>query len=141
VVALLTRLFNRVQQLRGGISFPELSNSGLSKTPVITKNFAAGAPVRVLSIEEIGKTLDATSRNRGLWFDREMTKHCRQPGRVLLRVDRIIDDATRKMVPMKTPCLLLEDVVASGEFLRFIAQQEYIFWREAWLEAESNEQA
>jgi hypothetical protein len=137
VVALLTRAFNRVQGLRGGVPFPQVSNSGQSKTPVVTKNMRTSDAVAVLSMQEIGQTLDAGSRNRGLWFDREMTKHCRQSYKVLQRVDRIIDDATRRMVPMKTPCIVLEDVVATGEFLHFCAQQEYLFWREAWLRAES----
>lgn len=138
-IAILTWEFNRVQQLRGGIPFPAMSNSGQAKTPPSEpKNISAGTTARILSVAEIGKTLDVTSRNRGLWFDREMTKHCNQPYRVLNRVDRIIDDATNKMVPMKTPCLILDDVVASGEFLHFLGQQEYLFWREAWLDGERN---
>jgi hypothetical protein len=66
-----------------------------------------------------------------------MVKHCGQKYRVLQRVDRIIDDANGRMVPMKTPCIMLDDVVASGEFLRFLAQQEYLFWRESWLRTAS----
>jgi hypothetical protein len=137
LMALMTRLFNRVQGLRGGIPFPLVTNSGQPKTPTEQKGLAVGERVRVLSAKEIGDTLDLTFRNRGMWFDREMLKFCRQPYQVLLRVDRIIDDATGRMVPMKTPCILLDDVVASGEFLRFLAQQEYIFWRENWLARES----
>jgi hypothetical protein len=138
-IALMTRLFNFVQGLRGGIPFPHVTNSGLAKTPTEQKNLAVGEPVRVLSAAEICATLDVTFRNRGMWFDREMVKFCRQPYPVLLRVERIIDDATGRMVPMKTPCILLDDVVASGEFLRFLAQQEYIFWRENWLGRESSQ--
>jgi hypothetical protein len=140
VVALLTWLFNWVQDQRGGIAFPEVPNSGLAKTPVLTtniQNIQANDNVRVLAMKEIGLTLDKTSRNRGLWFDREMTKHCGQPYRVLQRVEKIIDDATGRIVPMKTPCIMLEDSVASGEFLQFCAQQEYLFWRESWLRVDS----
>jgi hypothetical protein len=140
-VALLTWLFNRVQGLRGGTGFPEVKNSGLSKTPIVNKNIGVGDPVSVLGMDAIGMTLDATYRNRGLWFDREMVKHCGQPNRVLQRVDRIIDDANGRMVPMKTPCIMLDDVVASGEFLRFLAQQEYLFWRESWLKPASEKPA
>jgi hypothetical protein len=28
---------------------------------------------------------------------------------------------------------MLEDIVATGEFLRLCPQHEYIFWREIWL--------
>jgi hypothetical protein len=37
------------------------------------------------------------------------------------------------MVVMKTPCVILDNVVATGEFLRLCPQHEYIFWREIWL--------
>lgn len=140
-VALLTWQFNWAQRLRGGTGFPGLNNSGLAKTPVVAKNIAARDEVKVLGMDAIGATLDVTYRNRGLWFDREMVKHCGQPYRVLQRVERIIDDANGRMVPMKTPCIVLDDVVASGEFLRFLAQQEYLFWREAWLNTATGKSA
>lgn len=140
-VALLTWQFNWIQRLRGGTAFPEVINSGLAKTPVAVKNIMANDNVAVSGMAAIGATLDATNRNRGLWFDREMVKHCGQRYRVLQRVDRIIDDANGRMVPMKTPCIVLDDVVASGEFLRFVAQQEYLFWREAWLDPASGKSA
>ena len=38
-----------------------------------------------------------------------------------------------------TPCLVLAEAEASGEFLRFCAQHEYPFWREVWLSPESGE--
>jgi hypothetical protein len=135
VVALLTWEFNWIQNKRGGIAFPAMTNSGLAKMPVVEKGIQVDRAVSVLSMDAIASTLDVTSRNRGLWFDREMIKHCRQPGKVLDRVEKIIDDRTRRMVPMKTACIILEDVVASGEFLHFCPQQEYLFWREAWLDA------
>ena len=37
---------------------------------------------------------------------------------------------------MKTPCLVLEGVDNSGEFLRFWAQHEYLYWRDVWLESD-----
>jgi hypothetical protein len=38
------------------------------------------------------------------------------------------------MLRMKIPCVVLEGVDASGEHVRFLAQHDYPFWREAWLE-------
>jgi hypothetical protein len=62
-----------------------------------------------------------------------MLKYAGQQFRVSARVEQIIDDATGKMVRMKSPCIILEGVDNSGEFLRFSAQHDYVFWREAWL--------
>jgi len=78
--------------------------------------------------------LNRTYKNRGLWFDRDMVKHCGKRYRVLARVDRIIDDATGEMRTMKTPCVLLDGADYSGEFLNFNVQHDPFFWREAWLE-------
>jgi hypothetical protein len=135
-VAVLTRLFNVVQRLRGGATYPAQSAAPGARSTAITHDLRPGDTVEVLTAAEIRATLDKTGRNRGLWFDREMIKHCGQRHTVLKRVDRIIDDATGQMVVMKTSCLILAGVDASGEFLRFNAQHEYPFWREAWLQSE-----
>ena len=92
----------------------------------------------MLGSERIATTLDQASRNRGLWFDLEMLKHCGQLCRVSRRVDRIIDIATGQILAMKTPCLVLQGVDSSGEFLRFWAQHEPLYWREVWLEPDAS---
>jgi|SRR6516164_809487 hypothetical protein len=88
---LLDRQFNRVDRLRGGSGFPPLSRGTLKRTPGSTYRLAPGDNVRVLRNERIAATLDEGSRNRGLWFDQEMIKHCGQHSRVSRRIDRIID--------------------------------------------------
>ncbi|TMA71607.1 MAG: hypothetical protein E6J67_22365 [Deltaproteobacteria bacterium] len=93
--------------------------------------------MRVIGSERIAATLDTTRRNRGLWFDQEMLKHCGQRYRVSNRVERLIDISTGGMLEMKTPCLVLEGVDSSGESMRFWAQHEFLYWREAWLEPET----
>jgi hypothetical protein len=133
LVVLLTRLFNHAQGIRGGVRFPFVPESGGSQTPAVRTDLLPGDTVRVLGAEAIGRTLDKNGRNRGLWFDRDMVKHCGRTYQVLTRVDRIIDDATGKMRLMKTPCIVLKNVQYSGEYLRFGAQQDQFFWREAWL--------
>ena len=65
-----------------------------------------------------------------------MMKHCGRRYRVAKRIERILEKNGR-ILEMKTPCVALEGVDASGELLRFCAQHEYLFWREAWLEPES----
>ena len=96
------------------------------QTPAADQQFDAGDAVVVRSKDEIARTL-VNGRNKGLWFDRDMIRFCGRPAIVRRRVDRIIHEATGKMVVMKTPCLALEDVIATGEFLRLCPQHEYIF--------------
>jgi hypothetical protein len=131
-VVMLTRWFNWVQSLRGGGAFPakpEPMNADLT----VLKPFVPGDFVTVRRGEHIATTLDKKNKNRGLWFDKDMLKHCGFSYPVLRRVDRIIDDATGQMREMKTPCIVLDNVNYSGEGLRFCAQEENLYWREAWL--------
>ncbi len=135
-VAVLTRLFNEVQEARRGAGYPAPWRGTFTGTSRAAYGVVSGDRVRVLPRGEIAATLDAGSRNRGLWFDEDMIKHCGHSYRVLKRAERIIDDATGRMLEMKTPCILLEGADASGEFLRLCAQHEYPFWREIWLSPE-----
>ena len=133
LVGTLTRLFNLVFRLRGRSGYPHLTRSTRRKTPAPDFSVSPGEPVRVLEGERIAATLDSAGRNRGLTFDREMMKHCGQQRRVSQRIDWIIDGGTGQLLSMKTPCLVLDGVDNSGEFLRFWAQHEYLYWREVWL--------
>ncbi len=135
-VAMLTRVFNAAQRARRGVSYPALPARAAAPVKAPGQPLVPGATVSVRSREEIYATLDARGRNRGLWFDRDMMKHCGRRYRILRRVDRLIDDATGRMLPMRHPCLVLDEVDSSGEFLRFSAQHEYPFWREEWLSLE-----
>ena len=96
--------------------------------------FAASSDrLTVLPLEEIARTLNSQGKNKGLWFDVEMVKHCGQEYRVSARVQKIIDDATGQVRFMKTPCIMLETVDSTGEGLHFNPQHDPIFWRESWL--------
>lgn len=132
IVGLATRLFNRVQLLRGGTGFPDRPRikglPAIEPTPLVP-----GDRVIVRPIVEIESTLNDKGKHRGLWFDPDQVKHCGKPRTVLARVDRIIDDAYGQMLAMKTPCILLEGVDYSGETLSFSAQHDLYFWREHWL--------
>ena len=134
-VAILTRLFNAVQGLREGADHPNWE-LGTGKVPDRLRRALPRATVQVLSMKDIAPTLNAQGRDRGLWFDRDMIRHCGRQFIVLQRVERIIDDATGQIRELKTPSLVLEGAEASGEFLRFCAQHEYPLWREAWLSRE-----
>lgn len=132
LIAMLTRVFNNVQRLRRGIAFPPLPPLGehLSKEP---SGLAVGERVAVIPLEDIARTLNSQGKNKGLWFDVEMVKHCGREYRVSARVQKIIDDATGQMRQMKTPCIMLDTVDSTGETLHFNAQHDPIFWRESWL--------
>ena len=132
LLAMLTRIFNGVQSRRGGIGFPPLPPMGehVTKDPTA---LTVGERVAVLPLEQIARTLNSQGKNKGLWFDVEMVKHCGREYRVSARVQKIIDDATGQMRLMKTPCIMLDTVDSTGEGLHFNAQHDPIFWRESWL--------
>jgi len=132
-VVALTRAFNAFQEWRGGIPYPARPRSG-GQTSTIGMPLKRGDWVRVRSPAEIAGTLDANGKNRGLWFDRDMLKYCGRSFRVLGRVRQIVDIRSTAMIPMKSPCIILEDVHYSGEFQWFGEQHDYLYWREAWLQ-------
>src|SRR6185503_21358541 len=86
-VAMLTRLFNVAQRLRGGIGFPANKPSSTTTSPRTDLNLQPGEVVRVREPERIFETLDRVGKNRGLWFDRDMLKHTKEHRKVLARVD------------------------------------------------------
>jgi hypothetical protein len=138
LVVSLTRLFNTVQTLRGGCDYPFFPESNLSKTPKDDLGLKPGDRVRVKSGAAIAETLDRNSRNRGLRFDREMIRFCGHRFAVRRCVSKIIGEDSGRMLTMKTPCITLNQVTATGEFLRFCPQNEYVFWREAWLQCDDS---
>ena len=126
--------FNAAQKRRGGVVFPILAHSQSKISPHEVLNIQPGELVRIKSKSEIEQTLDVNFKNRGLWFDKEMTRFCGGEYRVLARVDHQIDERTGKMVTFKTPCITLEGVTATGEYFEFAPLDERIYWREIWVE-------
>jgi hypothetical protein len=118
--------------IRGGLKYPFIGGA-LTKTPKALLNISAGDVVEIKSKEEIAATLDANDRNRGLLFDREMVGYCGHRARVLARVNRIIDERTRKMIEINSDCLILDGVYCRGDFNQFCPRAIYSFWREIWL--------
>jgi hypothetical protein len=133
LVSMSTRFFNRLTRRWPDAAYPPKVQGKLKRTPLPVVRLAPGDAVRVLPLEEIRATLDEAGRNRGLFFDKEMIRYCGQSGRVVAQVERIIDLLTHRMVAMKTPCLVLESVDTSGEWMRFCAQHEQLYWRQVWL--------
>ena len=92
--------------------------------------------VQVKTKEEIAATLNSRGKNRGLWFDREMLPHCGKTYRVRMRVSRLIDYETGKMVDLKSDCVKLEGAVCSGDLSTsrwFCPRGIFPYWRECWL--------
>jgi hypothetical protein len=106
-------------------------------TPTATLNLQPGELVRIKSHQDILKTLNTLSRNRGLYWDAEEVPYCGQTHKVLKRVTRIIDERTGKMREMKTPCVILDSVICQSRFSEcrmFCPRSIYSYWREIWLE-------
>ena len=136
--------FNRMQDLtrhrlperfriRGGQRYPFVRGTA-DRTPVESLGLQPGEWVRVKFIEEISATLNADNLNRGLSFDREMLRYCGRTAQVLRRVEHIIDESTGRMQTMKTPCIVLADVVCAADYHRSCPRGVYAYWREIWLE-------
>lgn len=134
LIALFTRLFNLVQRWRRGTTYPRMPAGTAGAGAAPPPELAAGDWIRVRSPAEIASTLNAQNKNRGLWFDLDMLKHCGQTYRVDRRVDRIIDVVSCRIITMKTPCFVLEGVCYSGEFQYFGPQHEDLYWRAVWFE-------
>jgi hypothetical protein len=120
-------------RIRAGTRFPFIQGQQ-RKTPHENLDLRPGELVRIKPIEAIIETLDSTNRNRGMTFDREMLKYCGRQARVLRRVDRIIDEKTGRMMHLKNPCIILEDVVCTSDYHRLCPRGIYPYWREIWLE-------
>jgi hypothetical protein len=127
-------LFNWAQRLRGGTTFPHISGAAGTATPHEELGLRRGERVRVKRKAAIEATLSSGSRNRGLWFDGEMLRFCGGTYQVASRVERLIDERSGRLIELRNPCVILDGVTASGEYLAFCPQNEAILWREIWLE-------
>jgi hypothetical protein len=128
-----------------GFRYPRLRGLAGNQTPTQELNLQPGELVRVKSKDEIQRTLNRGFRNRGLWFDWEMLPYCgRGPLRVLRRVEKIVNEKTGEMVRLKNPCIIMEGVTCSGNYLdrrMFSQRHEYMYFREIWLERFNGDKA
>ena len=93
--------------------------------------------MRVKSYEAILATCNEGNTNRGKGFDAEQVPYCGGLFRIRSRVTRIIDERTGKMMKMKNPCLILEDVVCRSRYSggrMFCGRSIHPYWREVWLD-------
>lgn len=108
------------------------------QTPAATLGLQPGELVRIRTLAEIEQTLNAQSKNRGLYFDpSEMAQQCGRVARVRKTVTNIIEESTGKMMQMKGACVVLDNVYCQSENSRCrlnCPRAIYSYWREAWLE-------
>lgn len=132
---LLLRAYDAWQRLRGGPPYPMIEGV-LEKTPGPTQEIRAGDWVRVRSVSEIEATLNRRNRNRGMYFDAEMTPFCGRTYRVKGEVKKIIDERTGEMIALKDSWLL-DGVFCLARYSdRRIGCPRAIlpYWRTCWLE-------
>jgi hypothetical protein len=149
----LVDVFNRYQdlskrllpgflRLRDGLHWPFLRGGVVSgRTPTEHLNLVPGELVRIKSREEILETLDSKLLNRGMGFDAEMSRFCGRTARVKARATRCLDERTGRMLIMKNPCIILENIVCEGAFSANCPREFVCWWREIWLERLEPEQA
>jgi hypothetical protein len=131
-------LYNTIQRARSGWTLPPVSGHlpDGAPTPVEHLDLRPGEWVEVKSVEEISRTITRDGFNRGMRYDLEMMKYSGRRYRVQMRVDRLIDERTGQMLPMKTSCIQLEDVYCRAECTpRRLGCPRAMntYWREIWL--------
>lgn len=105
-------------------------------TPTGTLDLAVGEWVEVKSHEQVRATLTENNVNRGMRFDPEMTPFCGGRYQVAARVERLIDERTGRMIPMRSPCIVLRGVVCQSEYSDgriFCPRAIPPYFREIWL--------
>jgi hypothetical protein len=144
VRGLLIGFFNKLQKanmrftpgftlIHGGNEYPFLRGRANGGRPEDRLNLQPGELVEVKTKEEILDTLDQGDRTRGLRFDREMLRYCGRRGRVLRRVEHIIDEKTGRMLTIKADCIIIDGFICTGDYHRMCPRSIYPYWRESWL--------
>ncbi|WP_245478665.1 hypothetical protein [Mesorhizobium sp. M7A.F.Ca.US.014.04.1.1] len=132
-------LYDKVQHIYGGVSFPRYRGSIPAGQPVptIKLDLQPGELIRVKSYEEILKTLDTDNKNRGLYFDAEMVPYCDHTFRVRSRVTAFVNEKTGLLNRLRGPAVILEKVWCNSRYSDCRMQcprAVYPWWRESWLE-------
>lgn len=134
----LKGLFNAFQKLHGGKPYPsgEGTIADGKPTPLSVLDLRPGEWVEVRPSEEILATITRSGFNRGMRYDMEMAKYSGERHRVSMRVDKLINEVTGKMMTMKSACIQLEDVYCRAECTAKrvgCPRASNTYWREIWL--------
>jgi hypothetical protein len=142
--SLLIAAFNKFQKanahvtpgfglIHGARTYPYVDSKATGAPSSVPLNLQPGDLVEVKSKEEIFETLDERDRTRGLRFDAELLKYCGRRGRVSHKVDRIINEKTGTMIPIKSDAIIIEEFFCTGDYHRACPRSVYAWWRESWL--------
>ena len=131
-------LYDLFQSLWGGVPFPRRKGRRPigQPAPMSDLNLQPGELVRVKSYDDILATLNGTV-HRGLHFDAELVPYCGGTYRVQARIERFLDEKTGKLISLKTPAVILENVWCQSRYSgcrMFCPRSIYSWWREVWLE-------
>jgi hypothetical protein len=133
-------VYNKLARRMGRADFGMVIGTQ-TKTPAIALDLKPGERVRIKNKAEVSETLDATGKNRGLYFGNEETsRHCGKTYRVLTRIDRMILEDSGKMRAINNT-VLLRGTECSGLCFGGCARGGYPMWREAWLERVDDRQS
>lgn len=132
-------IYDKFQALFGGIPFPRRSGTIPVDQPTqtCTLNLQPGELVRVKPYKEILVTLNTENKNRGLAFDAEAVPYCGNVYKVRTRLNKFIDEKTGRLVTLKNPSIILDDVWCRSRYSAcrmFCPRSIYSWWREIWLE-------
>lgn len=128
------RLLPRRLRFRDGLPWGFVKGRVVGPTPTELIDLQPGEVVRIKTKEQIEATINEDRLNRGMGFEEEMARYCGRTARVQARVTQCLDEKTGRMLTMKNPCIILEDVVCSGMHTANCPRQFLPFWREIWLE-------
>ena len=111
------------------------------RTPTRSLDLRPGEWVRVRPPDEIVATLDRNSRNRGLGIARAMLQNCGKRFQVLERFDRMIDEQSGTMREVENTVSL--QGLECHCYYKFggCPRGDLQYWREIWLERESERSA
>lgn len=134
----LVGTYNWLKRLLGGNPYPIASGHIPDGNPTPTEilNLQPGEWVEVKSREEILATITKNGFNRGMRYDMEMLKYSGGRFRVQMRVSKLLNEKTGKMMYMKNPCIQLEDVYCRAECTSMrlgCPRASNTYWREIWL--------
>jgi hypothetical protein len=127
------RMLPRLPLIHGGRTYPFVLGKLGDSTLSTDLGLQPGDLVEVRSKEEIFATLDERDRTRGLRFDGEMLQYCGRRGRVLRRIQKIIDEKTGRMLSIDSDCIVIEGFICTGDYHRSCPRAVYPYWRESWL--------
>jgi len=131
-------LYDKFQAIRGGVPYPEKKGTIPidHSTPTEKLDLKSGDLVQIKSYKEILATLNTENKNRGLSWNAEMVPYCDGVYKVRASINKFIDERSGKLVTLKNPSIILEDVWCRSHYSdcrMFCPRSIYSWWREIWL--------